>query len=388
MRRRDARAAALVLGLAMAAATACATDRSDPAALARLRVLANGEIPPPDGALPVRFQSLDEPQLDRLAAREHLHDLVAAIPRQFDQIRRLQDWVNAQWPDGTPAPYPPWNALSVLDWIRSGKTGGFCAQYAQVFLQSLAALGYTARYIEIGSRDNPYAHYLTEVWSNDYDKWVVMDADFNVHFERGGVPLSALEVHDALVSSRLADVVPVFERARPGHATPATWPLRTAELYAYLRYHLNANHLTRPHDAPFDRFGDMIEFEDPRVPAWEVSPVAATFPKVRLTRRRITDPRVVSAKINQVEIAIHSAAKDRVTLDLRDNVLQRASYQYRVTATGDAPGPWTSIAQPTLVLRMPDAGGVVEVRGVNVRGIAGPPATLAIDPLPARPSAR
>jgi hypothetical protein len=383
----NTRAAVLVLGLAMAAAGSCATDRSDAAALARVHVQTNGDIPPPDGALPVRFQSLDEPQLDQLAAREHLRDLVAATPRQFDQIRRVQDWVNAQWPDGTPAPYPPWNALTVLDWIRSGKTGGFCAQYAQVFLQSLAALGFTARYIEIGSRDNPYAHYLTEVWSNDYDKWVVMDADFNVHFERDGVPLSALEIHDALVSSTLADVVPVFESARPGHATPATWPLRTAELYDYLRYHLNADHLSRPHDAPFDRFGDMIEFEDPRVPAWEVSRVASSFPKERLTRRRVSDRRIVSAKLNQVEITIRRAAGDRVTLDLRDNVLQRTSYQYRVTATGDSSGSWQSTTQPTLALRMPDAGGIVEVRGVNVRGIAGPPATVAIDPAAAPSSA-
>jgi hypothetical protein len=331
----------------------------------------------------VRYQSLDEPQLDQLARREHLRELVAGIPRQFDQMRRLQDWVNAQWPDGTPTPYPPWNALTVLDWIRSGRTGGFCAQYAQVFLQSLAALGYTARYIEIGSRDNPYAHYLTEVWSNDYDKWVVMDPDFNVHFERGGVPLSALEIHDALVSSALADVVAVFDRARPHHATPASWPQHTAELYAYLRYHLNADHLSRPRDAAFDRFNDMIEFADPRVPAWEVSAVASPFPRERLTSRRITDRRFVSAKLNQVAMAVQHAAGARVTIALRDNVVQRAGYEYRLTPAGMSPAPWQTTARSTLTLPMPDAGGLIEVRGVNVRGVAGPSASLSIDPAPA-----
>jgi hypothetical protein len=360
----------------MITTAACAADRHEAATLARVHVASNGVIR--GDVLPVRFQPFDAPELEQLAAREQLRALVAGTPRQFDQMERVQDWVNAQWPDGTPNPYPPWNALTVLDWIRAGKTGGFCAQYAQVFLQSLAALGFTARYIEIGSRENPYAHYLTEVWSNDFDKWVVMDADFNVHFERNGVPLSAVEIHDALVSSTLTDVVPVFH-ARPGHATPSSWPLHTAELYYYVRYHLNANHLSRPGDPPFDRFSDMIELEDARVPVWEASPVESTFPKERLTRRRTSDRDVVNGKLNQVQLDVRSAETGSVTIELRDNVMQRAAYQYRLT-TGVTTGEWRSTTLSALTVHLPDAGGRLEVRGVNIRGVAGPRSTLVIDP--------
>ena len=375
----NVRVAPWLLALAALAGVSCATDRDDPIALARAHILMNGDLPQ-DDVVPVRYQPLDDPQLEQLATREHLRDVVAGAPRQLDQIRRLQDWVNAQWPDGNPSPYPPWNALTVLDWIRSGKTGGFCGQYAQVFLQSLAALGFTARYVEIGSRDNPYAHYVTEVWSNEFDKWVVMDPDFNVHFERDGVPLSALEIHDALVSPAMAGVVPVFAAARPGHATPTTWPLRTAELYYYLRYHLNANQLSKPDENPFDRFDDMIAFADARVPSWDVSTVTSIYPKERLTRRRVGDARLVSARLNQVQLTLRSATATRLTVDLRDNVLQRASYQYRLIPTAATAGSWASISGPTLVVPLPDRGGLVEVRGVNLRGVAGPSAVLAIDP--------
>ncbi len=371
------RIALLIAWVVLVAGVAHAAEQGDGAALDRVRMLSNGIIA--DEVLPVRYQPFDEPALARLAARERLDEIVAEVPRQFDRIRRVQDWVNAQWPDGTPDPYPPWNALAVLDWIRSGTTGGFCAQYAQVFLQSLAALGFTARYVEIGSSENPYAHYVTEVWSNDFDKWVVMDADYNVHFERDGIPLSAIEVHEALVSSALAGVTPVFASPRPGHADPSSWPLRTMELYYYVRYHLNANHLTRPDDPPFDRFDDMIELDDPSVTAWEDSVVATTFPKERLTRRRVDDPEVVDAKLNQVQLGVRSDAPDSITLDMRDNVLQRASYQYRVTVTGDQPGTWQSTQRSTFTLPLPDGGGLVEVRGVNIRGVAGPSSTLAID---------
>lgn len=368
----------LVSGCAVAFSVSCAAWPDDPAARARVHIVSNGRIPGPD-TLPVRLQPLTEPKLARLAAREHLAGLVAGIPRQFDQLVHVQDWVNAQWPDGTPDPYPPWNALTVLDWIRSGRTSGFCAQYSQVFLQALASLGYSARYIEIGSRDNPYAHYLTEVWSNDYNKWVVMDADYNLHFERQGVPLSALEVHEALVSSALDDVVTVAGTARPGHATPSMWPLRTAELYYYVRYHLTADHLTRPDADPANRFDDMVEFTDPKVPAWETSPVVSVFPKVPVTRRRVSDARIVAGPLNQVQLSVRSAAKAFVALDVRDNVLQRDHYEYRVYAAGSAPPAWVSTRWRTLTLRMPDGGGTVEVRGVNVRGVAGPVSTLTID---------
>lgn len=374
-----ARLARLAGGCALLVSVSCAAWPDDPAGRARVHVVRNGQLPGRD-ALPLRLQPFTEPRLAELAAREHLAAVVAGIPREFDQLVRVQDWVNAQWPDGTPDPYPPWNALTVLDWIRSGKTGGFCAQYSQVFLQSLAALGYSARYIEIGSRDNPYAHYLTEVWSNDYDKWVVMDADYNLHFERQGIPLSAQEVHDALVASALGDVVTMAGTARGGHATPAMWPQRTAELYYYLRYHLHAAHLSRPELAPFDRFDDMIEFDDPAVPAWESSPVTSVFPKVRLTRRRIRDARLAAAPLNQVQLSLRSVAGAFVTLDLRDNVLQRDRYEYRVSAAGGAAGPWLPTRARTVTLRMPEGGGTAEVRGVNIRGVSGPASTLTFDP--------
>jgi hypothetical protein len=356
---------------------ACTADR-DVAAAPAVHIVANGAIPR-SPVLPVRFQPLDEPELDRLATHEHLRDVIASEHRQFDQMLRLRDWVNAQWPDGTPNPYPPWNALTVLDWIRSGKTGGFCGQYSQVFLQSLAALGFTARYVEIGSRDNPYAHYVTEVWSNDFNKWVLMDADYNVHFERRGIPLSALEIHDALLTSTLTEIHPVLGEIRAGHATISSWPQQTAELYYYIRYHLKADHLTKPHEAPFDRLNDMIGFEDERVEPWETSPVPSQFTKERLTRRRTTDRAAVSAKLNQVWIDVRRSTPDAVVLELYDNVLQRASYEYRAVDTAGIPGPWQSFSGSTLTVPPPQHGGSLDIRGVNVRGVPGPISTVAME---------
>jgi hypothetical protein len=48
---------------------------------------------------------------------------------------------------------------------------------------------------------------VNEVWSNDYAKWVLLDAKYDIHYERAGVPLSALELHEAARADEGKDVV-------------------------------------------------------------------------------------------------------------------------------------------------------------------------------------
>lgn len=367
---------------ALSLSVSCADRTFEPPA--RARITNNGTVS--TTALPFRYQPFDEPVLDQLADREKLRALVSGDARQFDRIRRVKDWVAAQWPTGTPDPYPPWNALIILDWIRAGKTGGFCGQYAQVFLQSLATLGFTARYVEIGSVENPYAHYVTEVWSNDFDKWVLMDPDYNVHFERAGVPISALEMHDALLDDTLGDVQPVLGDVRDGHSSPSMWPKQTAEFYYYLRYHLKADHLTSPDEPPFARFDDMIEFDDSRTVRWELSRVSSPFPKTRLTRQRTNDAAAVSAGLNQIQLEFVPAAPDNISLRLTDNVLQRSRYEFRAVDSGGQSAPWQPLQEPLLTWTMPAAGGTLEVRGVNIRGVSGPASTVSVSAAVPEPS--
>jgi len=376
-RRRHAASAVLVSVLAAAALTGCepvaseAVTPQDGAAV----IIRNGRLSPTP-ELPFRFEDLREPQLDTLAGREQLRRVIEDASSQFDQIVRLRDWVASQWPVGTPDPYPPWNALTVLDWIRDGRTGGFCGQYSQVLLQSLAALGFTARYVEIGSRDNPYAHFVVEVWSNDHDKWVVMDADYNLHFERGGLPLSALDIHDAVVQSQFQDLSVRSGPSREGHSDPGRLPFRTAELYYYVRFHLKADHLSHPDEPPFDRFTDMIEWEDAGTVPWETSTVVSEYPKVRLTEQSTADREAAEPALNQVQVSL-TVSDDLVVLELRNNVLQMDHYEYRVVGMG-LPDRWKAQDSPRLVVRRGEGRRRVEIRGVNVRGVSGPPAVVEV----------
>lgn len=66
--------------------------------------------------------------------------------------------------------------------------------YAQVLL----SMGHNVRFVRIShayERDFS-GHGMTEVWSNQYRKWITMDPDQNLHYEKDGVPLNMLEVHN------------------------------------------------------------------------------------------------------------------------------------------------------------------------------------------------
>jgi hypothetical protein len=90
-----------------------------------------------------------------------------------------------------------------------------CTHYAAVFTQCCLALGWNARHCILDH------HCVAEVYVNLHDKWVMMDAgnsaqraDVGLHFERGGVPLSALELHLAQRSGQTDGITVHFTPAR------------------------------------------------------------------------------------------------------------------------------------------------------------------------------
>src|SRR5262249_10285997 len=76
------------------------------------------------------------------------------------------------------------------------KQGG-CMHYAAVYAQACLALGLQARFVVCSENITLHegGHFVCEVWSNDFGKWIMMDPDLDVHFEDDAGPLSALEIH-------------------------------------------------------------------------------------------------------------------------------------------------------------------------------------------------
>ena len=141
----------------------------------------------------------DHPKLQTLRRREKLDAVVAPGRTQFEKIVLLRHWTRAQWTSAAKFHYPPWDALEILDLARKKQNYGFCAQYAIVFLQACRSLGLHARYIDLG-------HFLAAVWSDEFDKWVVMDPTNDIYFEKDGIPLNGRELNEAAWTGKTAGI--------------------------------------------------------------------------------------------------------------------------------------------------------------------------------------
>ena len=66
------------------------------------------------------------------------------------------------------------------------------------------AMGYPVRWVNIATRST-YGHEVTEVWSNDFNKWIFLDAtrDYYIYDPDTGIPMNLIEIND-----RLKEIMP------------------------------------------------------------------------------------------------------------------------------------------------------------------------------------
>jgi hypothetical protein len=144
-----------------------------------------------------KFEVTDNPRLTELRERYHLAEVVAPGKDEFDRQVLLLDWVNHQFKKfGRPTSEAK-GALDILAANESGDTF-FCAHYAQTFVSAAASLGWVDRPLALRRPDAPAnkstEHSSTEIWCNQYAKWIMLDPTFAMYVEKDGVPLSAFEL--------------------------------------------------------------------------------------------------------------------------------------------------------------------------------------------------
>jgi hypothetical protein len=137
---------------------------------------------------------------ESLATLRHqyaLNKVVAGGRDEWESQLLLKEWVHKAIPPGSPrVSYN--NALHILEHAARGATF-WCTHYTITYAECAAALGWQARKIGVDRKHGPEGvgsshHGVAEVWSNQFRKWVVIDAQSNLHFEKAGIPLSAWEI--------------------------------------------------------------------------------------------------------------------------------------------------------------------------------------------------
>lgn len=140
-----------------------------------------------------------------------LDDVVAGANDELEELVLLRNWTRMQfrridYQEKT----KNFDALNVLENIKVNTDGREsspedirpCDIFPRLYIQILLSMGYQARLCQV-SHNGLGHHGLTEVWSNQYNKWITMDVDLNLHYLQGGIPQNLLEIHQAARDNNL-----------------------------------------------------------------------------------------------------------------------------------------------------------------------------------------
>src|SRR5262249_27756983 len=192
-----------------------------------------------------QYQTYEEPRLHELRRKYRLDEVTAQATDEFGALVRLRNWTRSRFRRRDYQPFMKnFDALEVLDRNLRNDAGAPsdhtkyydpCHFFPLLYCQVLLSKGYQARLTNISQR---VAHGMAEVWSNQYKKWIAMDVELNHHFEKDGIPLNMLEVHNELFEDKPSRVRVVRGEQTSGDPSPAVAALgREVTVEGMISYH-------------------------------------------------------------------------------------------------------------------------------------------------------
>ena len=208
----------------------------------RASVISNGIIRP--SSYPFAYEDLSHPGLTTYRENHRLDSIVAGAVSEFYTMMRLLNWAYRIPVSSEPYSWD-WNKVTVINRdedgmprLQSEYTGrrrdAMCLYSNQALIGALLSMGYQARHINIHS-EGISGHEVTEVWSDDFNKWIYMDAtrDYYYYDIDTGTPLNLLEIHNLLAAG-----MPEAEDWRRPFA-PVSGPETAAHIKVGMRQGIN-----------------------------------------------------------------------------------------------------------------------------------------------------
>jgi calcineurin-like phosphoesterase family protein len=163
----------------------------------------------PDTAF-LSFEDLGSPKFAALKEKYQLDTVFHGEQNELKRILLLRNWIRSHISINDPGPHPgDGSAESIIDEGLKGH-GFHCGHFMVVQNAVMNAYGYVTRCLGAGPgvKGGPDGHHgIDEIWLNSYHKWFLSDAKYNLHFEKHGIPLSALEIRDEYLKNKAADIM-------------------------------------------------------------------------------------------------------------------------------------------------------------------------------------
>jgi len=316
--------------------------------------------------------------LTTLRTKWNLDQIVAPGKTELDKFVLLRNWVRRQWPhNDNGSGERTWNAIEILS--APDDHHGMCVHYGTTFAQCALALGYNARQIILSG------HFVADVWSNEYRKWVLMDVECvqKEGWDRYGTalywdakskqPMSSLDLHRAVVGNSVQNIVQRFYLTDGGGGYTLNERQYGPEEYGNFRrfaYPERNNYLDQLE--PWEEYHGQDHYHADSHLWWKDSALEIS-PEFTWTTNREGD---IDWTVNTVHFTL-TATEDPSKLDVMlDTVTPNLKeFQYRIgegkgtSLKGEGDDPHSRRAQFTWNLN--NGENRIEVRPVNLFGREG-----------------
>jgi len=189
------------------------------------------------------------PAAMRLRKEYRLDDVVKGETSEFRQMLKLRHWVHSRWHIDNEQNFNG-DVFEILEKAKAG-AGFNCSHAMKVQHAVMTAMGFVVRDlgVQCNTEEFPdgFHHGVNEVWSNEFARWVLLDGEYDFHFEQDGRVLSALEVHEAARAGGGRRLVKVQGPDRtPVPMKGLGFPFTSAVGYWWTSYHVRQNTFTQP----------------------------------------------------------------------------------------------------------------------------------------------
>lgn len=322
-------------------------------------------------------EDLSSPKFEHLIKKYQLDTVFHGEEDEFQRMLLLREWIKTVINIDNTGPYPGGGYVEgILDAAMDG-SGFHCGHFMKVQNGIMNAYGYVTRTIGAGPGVKGIVdghHGINEIWSNKYNKWFLSDAKYNHHFEKDGIPLSALEVRDEYLKNGAADIIMVKGLNRTPTKFDETFNRSAASFartYTWIEYHTNNNIFTvwPNHETMLTMYAD--DYFKNNIWIWDEKPHWAyeksDFMNLETDRKAIEwTPNTISSELRiEGQVAYIQLTSD--TPNFRE-------YQMKKSPLGN----WQKV-DDEFTLELTDNSHEIAFRAVNMADVAGPEHHMKIE---------
>jgi hypothetical protein len=150
--------------------------------------------------------TLNNSYLRQIRTEYALSKLIENKSDDLQKVLAVLNWTHNQWKHNGSNEPSKYDALTILKEVKEGKKFR-CVEYGIVSTAALQSINYKARVVslmtkEVETTKSSAGHVLTEVWMPQFNKWVLLDGQFNLIPVLDSIPLSAVEFQQALAENK------------------------------------------------------------------------------------------------------------------------------------------------------------------------------------------